>query len=693
MKFPGDNIVVEKKDLKTVFFCVIILLSLLLFAIAADETITILLFVFYILVYIQIPGLLMIWALKNHKCFCVELLLHAFFFGLGILVIEYYIFSFLGSPLFLLLLNPTLSVLLLVRRWRSGDEKRILEAIPEIDIKLIVLVIITCLFTFAAQGYSFVDIEDCAELYLFQDIPWHIGNISSLSRGLPFFDIRFAGLKFNYHYFNDLVFGICKYCFGMDASSLLLKCTPLLTAYVFSLGAYSFFKRMSPHVLIGYAVFLCSGAAIPYYIMNTDDRYSLLNYHIFSNINGVAVSLASAISVYLYYVHIYEKENIEKRDLLILSILVFAMTGLKGPFAAVLLAAMMITSVLMALQDHNIGRMIGVAAASGISFLATYILIIKGLENLSRESNNNRTTAISITDTFARSRLWDTFSVSAESDSKLQILLYCLIVAVIGSIVAAGINYLFFAGKTLATLYTLVRKKEYPSAETIAALAVGWIGLAGFWLVSHTGFSQLYFLFIAVLFIVGESLRTVDSIGIRQLKIAMGAILLVNTVICGKMYITSVWNSIGNDDLHYSFRKESEVSGDVASLTHQELEGLEWIRDNTDTDCVVATDRLDLWHTGFPESEDDCRCFYYSAFAERQMYLEGYSYSDVSADEIRSRLEREKNIYSNDPEISDKAIRESEIDYIIVSDRFNSAPDSFGTPVYSNEDISIYKNN
>jgi len=61
-------------------------------------------------------------------------------------------------------------------------------------------------------------------------------------------------------------------------------------------------------------------------------------------------------------------------------------------------------------------------------------------------------------------------------------------------------------------------------------------------------------------------------------------------------------------------------------LTRELYEGLEWVRDNTDEDVVVAVNNHVI--EGFSS-----RYFYYSAFAERRAFLESWSYT-VEAQEI-----------------------------------------------------------
>ena len=68
-------------------------------------------------------------------------------------------------------------------------------------------------------------------------------------------------------------------------------------------------------------------------------------------------------------------------------------------------------------------------------------------------------------------------------------------------------------------------------------------------------------------------------------------------------------------------------AGDRADLVSRDtMEAYLWLRDNTPEDAKIAVDR-------FSEELDYRNIYFYAgAFSERQCYLEGYDYSDISED-------------------------------------------------------------
>lgn len=670
---------------------IVYLASLLTFAFLSGSASTVLLFVVFAFVYIQLPGMLVLSDLRGENRDDAEIMLHSFFLGMGLLILEFYIFSTIGIRLLFVLFSPALSAGLLVKLFIKGKRRIHLEGDPANGLQLLAAFVICLILACINQQYAFGNLHDYAAVYLYQDMSWHVGNVALLSQGSPFSDFRFAGLKFNYHYFNDLIFAMCKYCFKVSAWELMVKCTPVLTAYTFSLGMHALFKRYSRRPLLGVIMFMLCGAADTFYILNTDKHSFLLNYHIFSNINGVAVSLAALISVYLFYTEMYDEDKLRKTDLIILPVLVFVMTGLKGPFAVVIIAAMLFTGAVRLIEDRNLSRFILVSIAEGCSFIATYIVIIKGVENLFRESNNNRATELSVWGSFSRSKYGETFNNLLEQGDKAHFLAYCLVVVVVGGIMAAGLYYLLFMLDTVSVLAGMIRNRKIPSADRLVSVAAGWTGVAGFLLVSHIGFSQAYFLFVGILFIVLESFRILERAKAASTRRILVAVMIVYSIVNCGVFVQETVDTLEDDSEHFAFYETiSDNSEKPSVMTREELEGLEWIRDNTDSDSIIATDRIDLWSKEYPSAEDDCRCFYYSAFAERQMLIEGYSYSDIPVEDVRKRLELNRKIYSADSEEALKAVEESGADYIIVSKRFGEYEENGNDPVFANDDIAVY---
>ncbi len=134
-------------------------------------------------------------------------------------------------------------------------------------------------------------------------------------------------------------------------------------------------------------------------------------------------------------------------------------------------------------------------------------------------------------------------------------------------------------------------------------------------------------------------------------------------------YVYTVW-----------YQKSEDLEPLPLYLTALEYDALEWIRENTPQDSVIATDR----HYRFnhkevedlppPEPNDEGRYFYYSTFCERQMFIEGRSYTyrtQEMRDLLSERLEINNQFYVKENENRVEQLNEHEIDYVIVSEFIN----------------------
>lgn len=314
-------------------------------------------------------------------------------------------------------------------------------------------------------------------------------------------------------------------------------------SYIFSIGLYALAQTRAKRPLLVCALFYCAGFVIDTMLLDQGSGTSLLNYHVLTNINGMALSLPSIIALYLY---VFEwRGAVDKLYYLNLFLLSAVASGIKGPAALVLVAALFGTVVIRALlcRGRTVGRVLAVA---------------------------------------------------------------CVLWLVLGT--RALLNQVRFA-------------------------------------------------------IADNTER----------------------------------------------RSEWMTEGDRANpgyLTAGELEAMEWIRDHTPKDSVLAVDRQSL-RIGGVTSEDDCRFFYYSAFSERSVYLEGFSYSDADRGLIEERLAVNNRIYQAVGSDFREAVREAGVNYIVVTKRLaeaaggsegagfaqdgTTAGEGAVKPVFSNEDVEIYE--
>lgn len=172
---------------------------------------------------------------------------------------------------------------------------------------------------------------------------------------------------------------------------------------------------------------------------------------------------------------------------------------------------------------------------------------------------------------------------------------------------------------------------------------------------------------------------TTGILAILILSALPSAAFFKNKIQIGKHRYSSI-NASNEDRIIYGFVDDS--------ITEKEYEALIWIRDNTDRNAIVASERAVL----------NSKYMYGTAFSERRFFLEGYiyitSYDETSKyyEEIMNRVSILEGTYSGN-EKSLNELKQKDVDYIILSKRIfdDRRPFEQLQSVYENEDIEIFK--
>lgn len=120
---------------------------------------------------------------------------------------------------------------------------------------------------------------------------------------------------------------------------------------------------------------------------------------------------------------------------------------------------------------------------------------------------------------------------------------------------------------------------------------------------------------------------------------------------------------------------------------------MKWLQENTDKSAIIAGDR---WYIMDPKNDSAARYFYYSAFSDRQFFLEGWHYSNLETKRInvlKEKKEISKLLFSIDENDKAEIMKTNNIDYLVVS-RFSNPDleinDKGIELLFENRDIKIY---
>ena len=129
---------------------------------------------------------------------------------------------------------------------------------------------------------------------------------------------------------------------------------------------------------------------------------------------------------------------------------------------------------------------------------------------------------------------------------------------------------------------------------------------------------------------------------------------------------------------------QSRGENDISFL---EMKGLRWIRENSPENIVLATNKVLF---GNPEQSFFSRTFITSEYSERQVYLEGFSSTNLPNMEfVMERLSQLRNYYNGIPGSASILQQNGVTHAVLFKGDQNASVTIEGGVIYENEDIAI----
>lgn len=645
-------------------------------------------FVFFIysLIWLQLPGMLFVQLLLPRRLKVATRLLASYFLGFMYLALVYYIQSLVGCSWLITVAGPVATANFLFIYWKKGRPS-IFNAGEKLSLSFIVIFVATYIISLINFKLKFIGALSGQTTQIYHDFLFHTGNIVSLSKGFPSGDIRVDGLTFYYHYFYELIFAMCKNIFHFDAFKTYLNGNALVCAWPLSLSLMIIGERLKggrycrPRTFFFYCIgtLVSCICLLPLNVVGGTFPVSWLDNHLFGNGNAMGLAMALTILCVDILVEVwYDKYSF--KVMCAIFVLAAATTGFKGT-SGVLLAAI---TFIVFVVEHAItrrfhwGRFLYVVATV-VGFCFTYMTVTVGL---SSTGSNNRAMTLTPEGTLEAGRVGQILSKLGIDYMDSPWIIPAVIAA---AICIVGPCILPFVGFTVSKFKTLIHDGVIGNIFDWFVIGSVLMGVIGFCFVSVPGLSQGYFVITNAAFIFyGAMMYVIDNRGNLISHIMNGFWCL------GTLFLVVDIAYFCRDDIrqHAIYKMEA---GDRADLVSRDtMEAYLWLRDNTPEDAKIAVDR-------FSEELDYRNIYFYAgAFSERQCYLEGYDYSDISEERIGAMRAVNERFYSSDWKEADVAIEICGIDYIVVTDMGH--PDYQGDNwqldlVFENDDVRIYKYN
>jgi hypothetical protein len=628
------------------------------------------------------------------------------------------------------------------RRGRSPGRK---DAFDPAQIWALAAVAGCALALFAAGGISQAPLpEQKSSASLYPDLVWGISIAAEARHQWPVTTPQVAGEPLRYHTFVFLQMAAVNQVTGIELSVVALRLVPLGLLLLLILQLAYAGRQLSGRAWAGP---LAAGAVL--LVGDFDLAGGRPEIFLSTFFSGLFLSptqlfgLVAFVPAIILIRDLLEGEEAAPGDLVVLGVLLFAAAGAKGSVLPVMLGGL----VLFCLWGWRRGLARRALAPLGLTILAlagSYAFVYSGGAN----GGSTLDPLQSAIESFPGAR----FSGLAERSPLGALVAYPVATALT----------LICLMPVLAGLAWVVRRGRALTATHAWLLALLVTGVAAYLLLDLPGGSQLYFLWygfaagafaavagllmgwdawrargsplpapavlagvvgIAVLLgldpdVGGRALEVVYvaiALGLGCVLVAcmagvldgtgrhVGLALLAAGVLTAAGLLDGPLDRLpglaerafdGNRTLHDEANSEGPrgVTADLAR-------GLRWVRQNTDESSVLAVNNHFLYPAG-----RDSRYFYYSALAERRVYLEAWGYTDraieIGIDRVRAgsypypgRLALNDAAFVAPSESSLRALRAAGVTHL-VADRSNgpSPPPSrlLGAPAFENRALLVY---
>ncbi len=620
-------------------------------------------FILFSVFYVFLPGFFLINAIGKSflKRFRAQALIAAFYLGFALLIGQYYLLNLLGT-LFLIKFTPlVIAVILFIFAYKNLKElpKPLLnESLLDKLLPYTALAAITAVAGYVVLVSSVPDKNSVVHI----DYAYHMGNVNILTRAGNLEDTRVMGMTFKYHYFNDLYYAILRLIFPAEIWNCIFRYPILLIAPLVTPGIYSFAKTKTGNSLIAFTVTVFVVFFPSIYPWVTKFTPNILN-----NFNDVGFALPAAICLAHIFARITDRKEFRYSDLLIVFTLSLVLTGSKGPFALILLVSMFIFVIYCDIAGRKVQiYQILMLAVAAIAFALIWFTLL----NVAINGENIYSDKPGLLRYFDYNIQMPENVVFADRSTDPKYALVTIPVSLICCYAGAALPFVIMVIYYIVRLFRKNRETIDLSLVFTAICACVSIGGAYFLSLDR---NRVYFLMFAIPFIylcAVSFFKMVRNNKKRVIAITSAVIFGTTVILSGASMVCSILNP--------------EKTAGFETLTQSEIDGINWIRENTDKNALFAINN----------PCPDWKFFYYSGFSERRFYIESYFYAKNSGrtpEDLKAQIEVNEQIFTS-PDTK-AIVGNLGVDYLIYFDRSGAVPELLEENYrlcFSNECLRIY---
>ena len=343
------------------------------------------------------------------------------------------------------------------------------------------------------------------------------------------------------------------------------------------------------------------------------------------------------------------------------------LTGTKGPFALILAASMFAFVIYCSIARRKI-QLNQVLLL--VSVMAAFALIWFTLLNVAINEENIYTDKPGILKYFEYNIQMPEDVVFADRSTDPKYALLTIPISLVSCFAGAAIPFVIMIPYFIVSLFR--KNREKIDLPAVFAAICACVSIGGSYFLSLDR-NRVYFLMFSIPFVYLTAVSFFELVRNNKKKgivITSAVILGTSVILCGASMVCSILNP--------------ERTAGFETLTQSEIDGINWIKENTDKDALFAIN----------DPCPDWKFYYYSGFSERRFYIESYVYaknSGKTAEDLKAQTDKNEELFTS-PDTRAIA-NELGVDYLVYFDRSGAAPELLEDNyrlLFSNECLRIY---
>ncbi len=597
---------------------------------------------------VLLPGFALSLRLLPQKTWLMQVLV-GYLTGIALVIAQYYLCYALGGAQFLTACLCIVAAMSVFWLWKRRDRVRALQSKESENwvFTLLLCALLVLIFFVCLRAVRLPDAQVRPAYTYYQDMLWNAGNLTSIANGLPVQDLHIYGLTFSYHFFTNVFLAVFQNVLGISAFTLMFKLLGILQIVVYAAGLWLLFSQfLKTGLLKAIAVAVCVFASAVF--------LEHMAWNMYTSLFSLGMTAAAA-AMFLRYCADIESKPFWRGELWGYLILLAVSLGTKTLFTAVLLGGVGLLALVWILRRKQVLKMLGLGILTLAMTGALFALLVMGTHTYNALSIELFTPLFAYEPAY-----FGAMKAAGLSGGVASLLAYPIFLAQ---------QYPLQMLAIVLCICALVWNKKFVERQLVLVFLLGAIlsGIGAATLLMQPGYSNVLFVEATLPFAVFAIFYAGKTLHNKQCALSSLAKKIWFGVMIAAM-VFAVWQGICVAQKNLQRLKDYALSmSPTDSIAVGEYEAMIWIRDNTPRDAIVAGDRFYFAPNQEPYF---ARYYYYSAFAERQMYLEGYFYANAyEADfeeRIAQRLDTVTRAYNGDAQAVEQLAAEG-VDYMITT--------------------------